>query len=156
MMKTSMKTVKIAMKRKKKQGIDPELALEKFTSLRNTFQNFQLACNEYGNESPKAQIAHELVLDVFKEFRLTPKQFDYLVDELRTSMERVRTQERLIMKASVEYGKMPKKSFITLFTGNESSEAWLDEILSSDKPYAEKIQRSEEDIRRSIMKTEND
>ncbi|MFY2510288.1 RNA polymerase sigma factor RpoD [Vibrio pectenicida] len=133
-------------------GIDPELALEKFTSLRNTFQNYQLACNEYGNESPKAQIAHELVIDVFKEFRLTPKQFDYLVDELRTSMERVRTQERLIMKASVEYGKMPKKSFITLFTGNESSEAWLDEILSSDKPYAEKIQRSEDDIRRSIMK----
>lgn len=133
-------------------GIDPELALEKFTALRNTFQNFQLACNEYGNESPKAQIAHELVLDVFKEFRLTPKQFDYLVEELRTSMERVRTQERLIMKASVEYGKMPKKSFITLFTGNESSDAWLDEILASDKPYAEKIRRSEDDIRRSIAK----
>ena len=133
-------------------GIDPELALEKFTSLRNTFQNFQLACNEYGKESPKAQIAHELVLDVFKEFRLTPKQFDYLVDELRTSMERVRTQERLIMKAAVEYGKMPKKSFITLFTGNESSDAWLDEILASDKPYAEKVRRSEDDIRRSIMK----
>ncbi|WP_339386338.1 RNA polymerase sigma factor RpoD [Vibrio caribbeanicus] len=133
-------------------GIDPELALEKFTSLRNTFQNFQLACNEYGSESPKAQIAHELVLDVFREFRLTPKQFDYLVEELRTSMERVRTQERLIMKASVEYGKMPKKSFITLFTGNESSDAWLDEILASDKPYAEKIRRSEDDIRRSIAK----
>ncbi|KOO05092.1 RNA polymerase sigma factor RpoD [Vibrio nereis] len=133
-------------------GIDPELALEKFTALRNTFQNFQLACNEYGKESPKAQIAHELVLDVFKEFRLTPKQFDYLVNELRTSMERVRTQERLIMKASVEYGKMPKKSFIALFTGNESSDAWLDEILASDKPYAEKIRRSEDDIRRSIIK----
>ncbi|MCC2522950.1 RNA polymerase sigma factor RpoD [Vibrio coralliilyticus] len=133
-------------------GIDPELALEKFTALRNTFQNYQLACNEYGNESPKATLAHEMVIDVFKEFRLTPKQFDYLVEELRTSMERVRTQERLIMKASVEYGKMPKKSFITLFTGNESSEAWLDEILSSDKPYAEKIRRSEDDIRRSIMK----
>ncbi|MBN3491270.1 RNA polymerase sigma factor RpoD [Vibrio neptunius] len=133
-------------------GIDPELALEKFSALRNTFQNYQLACNEYGNESPKATLAHEMVIDVFKEFRLTPKQFDYLVEELRTSMERVRTQERLIMKASVEYGKMPKKSFITLFTGNESSEAWLDEILSSDKPYAEKIRRSEEDIRRSISK----
>ncbi|ANW24725.1 RNA polymerase sigma factor RpoD [Vibrio coralliilyticus] len=133
-------------------GIDPELALEKFTALRNTFQNYQLACNEYGNESPKATLAHEMVIDVFKEFRLTPKQFDYLVEELRISMERVRTQERLIMKASVEYGKMPKKSFITLFTGNESSEAWLDEILSSDKPYAEKIRRSEDDIRRSIMK----
>ncbi len=133
-------------------GIDPEVALEKFTSLRNTFQNYQLAVNEHGQESPKAQVAHELVLDVFKEFRLTPKQFDYLVEELRTSMERVRTQERLIMKATVEYGKMPKKSFITLFTGNESTEAWLDEILASDKPYADKIKLSEEDIRRSITK----
>ncbi|GAK84668.1 RNA polymerase sigma factor RpoD [Vibrio ponticus] len=133
-------------------GIDPEVALEKFTALRNTFQNYQLAVNEHGQESPKAQVAHELVLDVFKEFRLTPKQFDYLVEELRTSMERVRTQERLIMKAAVEYGKMPKKSFITLFTGNESSEAWLDEILASDKPYADKIKLSEDDIRRSITK----
>ncbi|MGF1911149.1 RNA polymerase sigma factor RpoD [Vibrio kasasachensis] len=133
-------------------GIDPELALEKFTALRNAFQNHQLAANEHGKESPKATIAHALVIDVFKEFRLTPKQFDYLVTELRTSMERVRTQERLVMKATVEYGKMPKKSFITLFTGNESSEAWLDEVLASDKPYADKIRLSDSDIRRSIMK----
>ncbi len=133
-------------------GIDPELALEKFNQLRSTYQNLQLAINEHGYESPKATVANELMLDVFKEFRLTPKQFDHLVNELRTAMDRVRTQERLIMKSAVEYGKMPKKSFIALFTGNESSEAWLDEILSSDKPYAEKIKRNEEEIRRSIAK----
>ncbi len=133
-------------------GIDPELALEKFNQLRSTYQNLQLAINEHGYESPKATVANELMLDVFREFRLTPKQFDHLVNELRTAMDRVRTQERLIMKSTVEYGKMPKKSFIALFTGNESSEAWLDEILSSDKPYAEKIKRSEEEIRRSITK----
>ncbi len=133
-------------------GIDPEVALDKFTQLRNTYQNRQLAINEYGYDSPKAAIAGEMMLDVFKEFRLTPKQFDHLVNELRTSMDRVRTQERLIMRAAVEYGKMPKKSFISIFTGNESSEAWLDEILASDKPYAEKIKRYEDDIRRSIVK----
>ncbi|EKO3839827.1 RNA polymerase sigma factor RpoD [Vibrio harveyi] len=133
-------------------GIDPELAFEKFNQLRSTYQNLQLAINEHGYESPKATVANELMLDVFKEFRLTPKQFDHLVNELRTAMDRVRTQERLIMKSAVEYGKMPKKSFIALFTGNESSEAWLDEILSSDKPYAEKIKRNEEEIRRSIAK----
>ena len=133
-------------------GIDPELALEKFNQLRSTYQNLQLAINEHGYESPKATVANELMLDVFKEFRLTPKQFDHLVNELRTAMDRVRTQERLIMKSAVEYGKMPKKSFIALFTGNESSEAWLDEILASDKPYAEKIKRNEEEIRRSIAK----
>ncbi|MDP5254499.1 MULTISPECIES: RNA polymerase sigma factor RpoD [unclassified Vibrio] len=133
-------------------GIDPELALEKFTQLRNTFQNYQLSVNEHGSDAPKSTIARELLLDVFREFRLTPKQFDYLVNELRTSMDRVRTQERLIMRATVEYGKMPKKSFIALFTGNESTEAWLDEVLASDKPYADKIRRYEDDIRRSIAK----
>ncbi|WP_203342970.1 RNA polymerase sigma factor RpoD [Vibrio diabolicus] len=133
-------------------GIDPELALEKFNQLRSTYQNLQLAINEYGYNSPKATVANEMMLDVFREFRLTPKQFDHLVNELRTAMDRVRTQERLIMKSVVEYGKMPKKSFIALFTGNESSEAWLDEVLASDKPYAEKIKRNEEEIRRSIAK----
>ncbi|MDR9827154.1 RNA polymerase sigma factor RpoD [Vibrio sp. FNV 38] len=133
-------------------GIDPELALEKFTALRNTFQNRQLAINEHGPDSAQAKETGELVKEVFAEFRLTPKKFDYLVGELRTSMERVRTQERLIIRSVVEYGKMPKKSFIALFTGNESTQAWLDEVLASDKPYADKIRRSEEDIRRSIHK----
>ncbi|MGR5093290.1 RNA polymerase sigma factor RpoD [Vibrio maritimus] len=133
-------------------GIDPEFALEKFTALRNTYQDLQLAVNEFGYDSPQVAKSHELVQEVFREFRLTPKQFDHLVNELRTSMDRVRTQERLIMRQAVEYGKMPKKSFIALFTGNESSDAWLDEVLASDKPYAEKIKRYEDDIRRSIQK----
>ncbi len=133
-------------------GIDPELALEKFTSLRNAYQDLQLVQNEHGNDSPKAKQATGLLQEVFREFRLTPKQFDYLVNELRTSMDRVRTQERLIMRQTVEYGKMPKKSFIALFTGNESNEAWFNEVLSSDKPYVEKVRRSEEEIRRSIHK----
>ena len=135
-----------------KVGINHELELEKFTELRNKFQNLQLAINEHGNESSKAQQATDLVLDVFREFRLTPKQFDHLVDTLRTSMDRVRTQERLIMKAVVEVAKMPKKSFIAIFTGNESSEAWLDQVLASDKPYVEKVRQYEDDIRRSIQK----
>ncbi|ELM6648788.1 RNA polymerase sigma factor RpoD [Vibrio vulnificus] len=133
-------------------GIDPEMALEKFTQLRNSYQNLQLAVNEHGRESAQTAQAHELMLDVFKEFRLTPKQFDHLVNELRTAMDRVRTQERLIMKSAVEIAKMPKKSFIALFTGNESNEEWLDQILASDKPYVEKIKLHEEDIRRSIAK----
>ena len=133
-------------------GIDPELALEKFTELRNKYQNLQLAINEHGNDSSTTQQASELVLDIFREFRLTPKQFDHLVTTLRNSMERVRTQERLIMKTVVEVAKMPKKSFIALFTGNESSEAWLDQVLATDKPYVEKIRANEEMIRRSIQK----
>ncbi|EOX1564915.1 RNA polymerase sigma factor RpoD [Vibrio cholerae] len=133
-------------------GIDPELAREKFNELRGKFQNLQLAVNEFGRDSHQASEASNLVLDIFREFRLTPKQFDHLVETLRTSMDRVRTQERLVMKAVVEVAKMPKKSFIALFTGNESNEEWLDKVLASDKPYVAKVREQEEEIRRSIQK----
>ena len=133
-------------------GIDPELALEKFNELRTRYHDYQLALNEHGFDSKQRSEASEVMLDIFREFRLTPKQFDHLVDRLRTSMERVRTQERLIMKHVVEYGKMPKKAFVGLFTNNESNEAWLDQVLNSDKPYADRIRGNEEEIRRSIQK----
>ncbi|EGQ9730458.1 RNA polymerase sigma factor RpoD [Vibrio cholerae] len=133
-------------------GIDPELAREKFNELRGKFQNLQLAVNEFGRDSHQASEASDLVLDIFREFRLTPKQFDHLVETLRTSMDRVRTQERLVMKAVVEVAKMPKKSFIALFTGNESNEEWLDKVLASDKPYVAKVREQEDEIRRSIQK----
>jgi RNA polymerase primary sigma factor len=133
-------------------GIDPAFAAEKFNGLRSHFQNYQLALNEHGDGSKPSKEASELVLDAFREFRLTPKQFDHLVRNLRNSMDRVRTQERLIMRSVVEYAKMPKKAFVQAFTGNESSEAWLDKALASDKPYAEKIRLNEDDIRRSIQK----
>ena len=133
-------------------GIDPELALERFTELRNTYQNLQLAINEHGRSSKAITDIKQEFLDVFRQFRLVPKQFDYLVNGLKNSMDRVRTQERLIIRTVVEYGKMPKKAFVQAFTGNESSDAWLDDILSSGKPYADKIKQSEEELRRCIFK----
>lgn len=149
MAKTTILTKRV---RKRKIQVSTELALEKFTELRNTYQDLQLVVNSEGRGSDAYRVATDKVLDVFREFRLTPKQFDHLVNELRTSMERVRTQERLIMRQTVEYGGMPKKDFVKLFTGNESSEAWVDQALSSDVAYKEKIRRNEEDIRRSIQK----
>ena len=136
-------------------GIDPELALEKFTELRTSYHNMQLAFEEHGRDNAKARVAIGELTDIFREFKLIPKQFDYLVREMRGSMDRVRTQERLIMRMCVEYGKMPKKSFISLFSGNESSDEWFNEIIASDKPYVERLKRYEEDIRRSIKKIDS-
>ncbi|MBP3156508.1 RNA polymerase sigma factor RpoD [Aliivibrio fischeri] len=136
-------------------GIDPELALEKFTELRTSYHNMQLAFEEFGRDDAKSREAIGELTDIFREFKLIPKQFDYLVKEMRDGMDRVRTQERLIMRMCVEYGKMPKKSFIALFTGNESSDEWFNEIMASDKPYVERLQRYEEDIRRSIAKLDS-
>ena len=102
-------------------SIDPELAREKFIELRDQYEATRLTIKAKGRSHADAIEEIQKLSEVFKQFRLVPKQFDYLVNNMREMMERVRTQERIIMKLCVELCKMPKKNFITLFTGNETS-----------------------------------
>ena len=133
-------------------GIDPELAREKFNDLRIAYDNMALAIDTHGRQDPKTAVAVEELSEIFKQFRLIPKQFDKLISSLRESMDKVRTNERLIMRMCVDNSKMPKKTFVTLFAGNEASSAWIDEALNSGKPYAERLKTYEEDLRRATTK----
>ena len=133
-------------------SIDPELAREKFLELRQSYEKMALAINTNGRQHATTEVAVEELSEIFKQFRLIPKQFDRLVSSLRDSMDKVRTNERLIMRMCVDNSKMPKKTFISLFAGNESNSDWIDTALNSGKPYAERLKNYEEDLRRSTLK----
>ena len=133
-------------------SIDPELAREKFLELRQSYDKMALAINKNGRQHATTEIAVEELSEIFKQFRLIPKQFDRLVRSLRDSMDKVRTNERLIMRMCVDNSKMPKKTFISLFAGNESNSDWIDTALNSGKPYAERLKNYEEDLRRATLK----
>ena len=51
-----------------------------------------------------------------------------MVKNMRSMMDRIRVQERIVMKHCVITAKMPKKDFIKAFAGNETSTAWLFKI----------------------------
>lgn len=133
-------------------GIDPEVAREKFNELRLAYEKMALAIETNGRQNPTTEVAIEELSEIFKQFRLIPKQFDKLVGSLRDAMDKVRTNERLIMRMCVDNSKMPKKTFVNLFAGNEASSEWIDEALNSGKPYAERLKTYEEDLRRASLK----
>nr|WP_256386986.1 RNA polymerase sigma factor RpoD [Candidatus Enterovibrio luxaltus] len=133
-------------------GIDPEFAREKFTELRVSYANMQIAIQKNGRFHAKTVGVVSKLSEVFKQFRLVPKQFDRLVSEMRKTMDRVRTQERLVMHLCVNQAKISKKTFVQLFAGNESSDSWLDKTFASEKPYAGRLKEHEEDLRRCIQK----
>ncbi|EOD80329.1 RNA polymerase subunit sigma-70 [Grimontia sp. AD028] len=133
-------------------GIDPELAREKFNDLRLAYEGMQLSIQKNGRFHEDTAGAIAELSEVFKQFRLVPKQFDRLVNEMRDTMDRVRTQERIVMRLCVDQAKMPKKTFVQLFSGNESSDSWLDEALASEKPYVDRLKQYEEDLRRCVQK----
>nr|GME07256.1 RNA polymerase sigma factor RpoD [Ipomoea batatas] len=129
-----------------------ELAREKFSDLRTQYETTRDVIKSKGRSHAASVAEIQNLSDVFKQFRLVPKQFDYLVNNMREMMERVRTQERLIMKLCIEVCKMPKKNFITLFTGNETNESWFKAALAMNKPWSEKLLDVQDDVMRSLQK----
>ncbi len=133
-------------------GPDPELAREKFTQLRTAYEKANKISDEKGRGHPDAQAAIYELAEVFKDFRLIPKLFDRLVKNMRAVMDRLRIQERLIMKHCVVGAGMPKTTFIKIFPGNETSKEWFDKEVSAGHPYSEKLKAVEPEVERCIAK----
>ncbi|MGL4861184.1 MAG: RNA polymerase sigma factor RpoD [Enterobacteriaceae bacterium] len=133
-------------------SIDPELARLKFQELHDQYEVTRESIRQWGRKH--ATTAEEIarLSEVFKLFRLVPRQFDLLVNNMREMMERVRIQERHIMKLCVEQCKMPKKNFVSLFTNHETDVAWLDKAMAMNKPWSEKLHSVKEDILRALQR----
>ncbi|MBA6264063.1 MAG: RNA polymerase primary sigma factor [Colwellia sp.] len=133
-------------------GPCPELAKEKFTLLRNAYEKANKVIDAKGRGHKDAQSAIDDLAEVFKEFRLIPKLFDKLVKNMRSVMDRLRIQERLIMKHCVVGAGMPKTTFIKIFPGNETSKDWFNEQKAAGHAYSAKMSDIELDVERCIYK----
>jgi len=133
-------------------GPDPELAREKFNALRAAHENANAIIEKNGRGHKDSLAAIDAVAEVFKEFRLIPKLFDKLVKNMRSVMDRLRVQERLIMKHCVVGAGMPKTTFIKIFPGNETSKEWFEAEKAAGHPYSAKLSDIEADVERCIYK----
>ncbi|VAX76310.1 RNA polymerase sigma factor RpoD [Serratia symbiotica] len=133
-------------------SIDAELARQKFSDLRDQYEITRLVIKKKSRSHASATEEILKLSEVFKQFRLVPKQFDFLVNSMRIMMERVRTQERTIMKLYVEQCQIPKKNFLAVFAGNETSDTWLEKAQAMTKPCSEQLLNVEEAVKRSLKK----
>jgi len=133
-------------------GPDPEEAREKFGELRVAFEKVKTLAASKGRAHQDTKTATSELSEVFRQFRLIPKQFDRMVRNMRDVMDRIRVQERLIIKFTVTRAKMPKRDFTKVFPGNETDKTWLFDALKSGESYVQALEDSETDILRAINK----
>ncbi|BGI51032.1 MAG: RNA polymerase sigma factor RpoD [Arsenophonus endosymbiont of Ceratovacuna japonica] len=133
-------------------NIDPELAHKKFSELLEQYKRTSIEIKKNGRNHINSIKEIKHLSEIFKQFRLVPKQFAYLVKNMHDIMERVSYQERIIMKFCIEQCKMSKKNFITLFSGNETNSNWLVIAKRIHKPWSEKIIKVEEEIQNYLKK----
>ncbi|KES16731.1 RNA polymerase sigma factor RpoD [Gilliamella apis] len=132
-------------------SIDPEVARAKFSELKEQHDKTSAAIKKYGRAHKKAQQEIENLSEVFKQFRLVGKQFDILVNNMRSMMDRVRAHERVIMKICVEQCKMPKKQFMTHFSGNENNMNWYKKAVTGKGAFAANLMEFEAPIEAEII-----
>ena len=136
-------------------SIDPELAREKFTALKEQYENALLAIRKHGRTHAKAREQINALSDIFREFRLVPKQFDLLVETMQKLMKQVRAEERQIQRYAVEYAGMKKADFLKNFQGNETSEAWMEKAINAKRGGVPKLANYVEKIRVNITNLQN-
>ncbi|WP_075881597.1 RNA polymerase sigma factor RpoD [Vreelandella massiliensis] len=133
-------------------GPDPEEARARFEQIREQNAAVDAAFEKYGRGSPELKAEQARLAELFSPIKLVPKHFERLVGQIRISVEQVRAQEKAIMQLCVKKAKVPRKTFIKAFPGNESRKAWLDEFQESFPKYADRLEPLRADIARSQRK----
>ena len=131
-------------------SIDPEVARERFAALREQHTKTLATIAKHGRSGKRAKDQIAQLADIFKQFRLVPKQFDVLVLSMKNMMKRVRSEERQLQKVLVDIAGMPKDEFEALIIANGSSDAWVAKALKSTKAWAKRLPKYEERIRLSL------
>jgi RNA polymerase primary sigma factor len=112
-------------------GPDPEEARMKFAELRELYEAAKAASNN--NDAAAYTAARDAQAIKFMEFRLAQPVIDILTAQLNEIVDRIRQNERHIMKLCVQKGSMSRQDFIDSFPQNETDLEWLNRYTTSKR-----------------------
>src|SRR3990167_7684241 len=106
-------------------GLDLEVAKERFEGLRKLYNETITTEKKHGQKHKKFIAKRDELAKYFMDIKLSPRQFNKLSRKMRNMLDEIRSQERMIMDLCVNKGKLPRKTFITAFIGNETNLDWI-------------------------------
>ena len=129
-------------------GPDPQEAAARIDKMRRAWKRLGTETNRRGWDVPKAVKLRQSLVNQLMQIKLTPKFIDRLTSSLRDAIERVRANEREIMRMCVREAKMPRKRFMETFPGNESKDSWRHVQVRRNYPWGDALKPFTNDIRR--------
>ncbi|MFJ3487466.1 RNA polymerase sigma factor RpoD [Pseudomonas sp. NPDC090202] len=132
-------------------GPDPVIAAQRFGAVSEQLA-VTLKALKKGRDDKQAVAEMLALAELFMPIKLVPKQFEGLVERVRSALERLRAQERAIMQLCVRDARMPRADFLRQFPGNEVDQTWPEFLARGKAKYAEAIGRLQADIQRCQQK----
>ncbi len=130
-------------------GPDPEVAKQRFGAVAEQLAKVDKILLKHKRNSKQAVAALEELGQLFMPIKLVPKQYDALVLHVRSSLHRIRQQERTIMQLCVRDARMPRAEFLKQFPGNEVNLEWAVKLSEGKARYAANLVPLLEEIQRN-------
>jgi RNA polymerase primary sigma factor len=141
------------------QGPDPDEVVAFFTKMGKLNARFVKLNDKHGPDYPRADKIRAEMAEMFIHLKMPPKMVDHLVDRLRFTVSQQRQLERMILQLAVRQAKMPKRTFITSYTGNETNLKWLTPLLRGKQKWVVPLKQVAPDIKliqEKLIRLENE
>ena len=127
-------------------GPDREEALIRFTRIRRLYPHLLKTIEKKGYDSPEIKRLQKKLADEFMQIKFAAKQVNRLVEHVRSLVEQAREQEKAIMDVCVARARMPRKTFLKLFPGNETNKRWVKKAANCGEGNGNVIENNAEVI----------
>ena len=117
-------------------------ALEKFSTIEQSFEDMRQAFGQHGYLSDKYNQAQDAITNELMTIRFTAKTVDKLCDSLRAQVNAVRKIENQIRLLCVDRMGMDAQFFITNFPGHETNLDWGQELLKTKNSFNALLERN--------------
>jgi RNA polymerase primary sigma factor len=133
-------------------GPDPVEAEIRFSELRKQQGKLDKAVDKHGRYSKEAARELQKLGEVFKFFKLTPRIFDPLSARVRSKLNVIRENEKIILDICTRKAKLTRKDFIKSYQGNETNLEWINQLISNHPEAAAELEAARDDIIRAQRK----
>jgi RNA polymerase primary sigma factor len=127
-------------------GPNREEALIRFARIRKLHTNLLKAIEKKGYDSNEVKRVQARLADEFMQIKFVSRQINRLVEYVRSLVEHAREQEKIIMDICVGKARMPRKTFIKIFPGNETNKRWVKKAAKCGEGNASVIEHNADAI----------
>jgi RNA polymerase primary sigma factor len=128
-------------------GLDSEAVKARFARISELHKRLVRALHAHGIGSTQASKIQQKLVKEFLKIKFVLSEIDHLSEQVRNLVRQVRRLESDIMAICVNKAGVPRKLFLTHFTGNETGSAWLARLSASGVGDTDVLTAHAEEIR---------
>ena len=122
-------------------GPDREEALARFARVRKLHGSLTRSMEKNGLKSPESERAQKKLTEEFLQIKFVAKQINRLVEDVRGLVDEARAQEKIVMDVCVGKARLPRKTFLKLYPGNEANPRVIKKIQKTGECNADTIEK---------------